>query len=175
MLARAAATPRALGVALQAAAAVAEDDGEREALVEEAVTVLERSEAPLELARALLARGAHARRTGRRLRAREDLQRAHDLAAARGAVRVVEAAAAELGSSGVRLSRATAAGAGALTPSERRVAELAVKGLSNRDIAQSLFLSEKTVEAHLGRSYRKLGIRSRGRLAAALAGPAAAV
>jgi DNA-binding CsgD family transcriptional regulator len=46
-------------------------------------------------------------------------------------------------------------------------------GLSNREIAQSLFLSEKTVEAHLGRSYRKLGIRSRGRLAAAL-GPGGA-
>ena len=85
-------------------------------------------------------------------------------------MRVAQAAAAELRSSGVRLRRATAGGADALTPSERRVAELAVDGLSNRDIAQSLFLSEKTVEAHLGRAYRKLGIGSRGRLGAALGG-----
>ena len=85
-------------------------------------------------------------------------------------MRIAEAAAAELRSSGVRLRRSTARGADALTPSERRVAELAATGLSNRDIAQSLFLSEKTVEAHLGRAYRKLGIRSRGRLPAALGG-----
>jgi DNA-binding NarL/FixJ family response regulator len=125
---------------------------------------------PVQLARALLARGAARRRAGRRTEAREDLQRAHDLASGRGAVRIAEAAADELRSSGLRLRRAPARGADALTPSERRVAELAATGLSNRDIAQSLFLSEKTVEAHLGRAYKKLGIRSRGRLAAALGG-----
>jgi DNA-binding NarL/FixJ family response regulator len=126
------------------------------------------SEAPLELARALLARGALRRRTRRRSLAREDLQRAHDLAAARGAVRLAEAAAGELRSSGARLRRATAHGADSLTPGERRVAELAASGSTNREIAQALFLSEKTVEAHLGRAYRKLGIRSRVRLAPAL-------
>lgn len=171
-LTRAAGTPRALGVALQAVAAVAEDDQERELRLDEAVSVLEQTEAALELARSLLARGALRRRTGRRRLAREDLQRAHDLAAARGAVRLADAAAEELRSSGARLRPAHSAdGADALTPAERRVAELAATGLTNREIAQSLFLSEKTVEAHLGRTYRKLGIRSRGRLAAALGGP----
>jgi DNA-binding NarL/FixJ family response regulator len=167
-LARAAATPRSLGVALQATAAVARDDREREARIEEAVAALERADAPLELARALLARGALRRRTRRRSLAREDLQRAHDLAAPRGASRLAAGAADELRSSGARLRSPSAGGADDLTPAERRVAELAATGLTNRDIAQSLFLSEKTVEAHLGRTYRKLGIRSRGRLAAAL-------
>jgi DNA-binding CsgD family transcriptional regulator len=107
---------------------------------------------------------------GERTRARDDLQRAHELASSRGAVRIAESAAAELRSSGARLRRTPARGVDSLTPAERRVVELAVGGLSNRDIAQSLFLSEKTVEAHLGRDYRKLGIHSRGRLAAALGG-----
>jgi DNA-binding NarL/FixJ family response regulator len=113
------------------------------------------------------------RRSGQRKLAREDLQRAYELATARRAVPIAEVAAAELRSSGARLRRPTEGGADALTPGERRVAELAATGSSNREIAQSLFLSEKTVEAHLGRSYRKLGIRSRGRLAAAL-GPGGA-
>jgi DNA-binding CsgD family transcriptional regulator len=59
-----------------------------------------------------------------------------------------------------------------LTPSERRVAALAAQGRSNPQIAQSLFLSLKTVEMHLGRTYRKLGIASRGELAGRLEAPA---
>jgi DNA-binding CsgD family transcriptional regulator len=167
-LARAAGTPRAIGVALQASAAVAGSDPEREPLLEEAVTVLGRGDAQVELARALLARGALRRRSGQRKLAREDLERAHELASSRAAVRIAEEAATELKSSGVQLRRSTGGGADELTPSERRVAEIAAQGATNREIAQSLFLSEKTVEAHLGRAYRKLGIRSRGRLAAAL-------
>ncbi len=162
-----AATPRALGVALQATALTAED---AEPLLAEAVGALEHADAPVELARALVARGALLRRRGQRTVARADLQRARELAVSRGAARLADAAAAELRSSGVRLRRTPARGADALTPGERRVVELAVAGLSNRDIAQSLFVSEKTVEAHLGRAYKKLGIRSRGRLAAALGG-----
>jgi DNA-binding NarL/FixJ family response regulator len=154
---RLASTPRARAVALLAL-------GELDAAIAALAGM------PVQLARALLARGAARRRAGRRTEAREDLQRAHDLASGRGAVRIAEAAADELRSSGLKLRRAPARGADALTPSERRVAELAATGLSNRDIAQSLFLSEKTVEAHLGRAYKKLGIRSRGRLAAALGG-----
>ena len=51
-----------------------------------------------------------------------------------------------------------------LTPTERRVADLAAEGLSNRDVAASLYISAKTVEAHLSRIYRKLGIHSRAEL-----------
>jgi len=57
-----------------------------------------------------------------------------------------------------------------LTPSERRVAELAAEGLSNREIAQSLFLTVKTVEGHLTHAYRKLDVHSRTELPKALAG-----
>ena len=56
-----------------------------------------------------------------------------------------------------------------LTPSERRVADLAAAGRTNRDIAQELFVTPKTVEVHLSNAYRKLGIRSRRELAGALA------
>jgi DNA-binding CsgD family transcriptional regulator len=59
-------------------------------------------------------------------------------------------------------------GADALTPSERRVAALAAEGSSNREIAQALFLSVRTIETHLGRAYTKLDIASREELAAAL-------
>ena len=57
-----------------------------------------------------------------------------------------------------------------LTGSELRVAELAATGLTNREIAKAAFMSEKTVEAHLARAYRKLGIRSRAELGARMAG-----
>ena len=59
-------------------------------------------------------------------------------------------------------------GTDALTASERRVAELAAADRSNKDIAQALFVTAKTVENHLGRVYQKLGIHSRRQLAAAL-------
>ena len=56
-------------------------------------------------------------------------------------------------------------GATGLTASERRVAELATSGMTNRDVAQALSVSPKTVEANLTQIYRKLGIRSRAQLA----------
>jgi DNA-binding NarL/FixJ family response regulator len=62
----------------------------------------------------------------------------------------------------------TTTGVGALTPSEDRVARMAMEGPTNREIAQALFVSEKTVEMHLSNAYQKLGIRSRSQLATAL-------
>src|SRR4029450_11845257 len=67
----------------------------------------------------------------------------------------------ELSRSGARLIREPVSGVEALTPSEVRVAELVAEGLTNREVAQALFVSEKTVETHLGRVYRKLDIKSR--------------
>jgi DNA-binding CsgD family transcriptional regulator len=68
----------------------------------------------------------------------------------------------------VRLRKMLVGGVEGLTPSERRVAALAAGGASNVEIAQSLFVTTKTVETHLGRTYRKLGIAGRRELARAL-------
>ena len=72
---------------------------------------------------------------------------------------------------GARPQRAALSGPEALTPSERRVAELAAEGLSNREIAETLWVTRKTVEVHLGSAYAKLGIRSRAQLADVLVPP----
>ncbi len=77
-------------------------------------------------------------------------------------------ATTELAASGVHPRRPAVTGPAALTPTERRIAERAARGASNRDIAQALFVSPKTVENHLGNAYRKLGVTGRGELAAAL-------
>jgi len=79
-----------------------------------------------------------------------------------------ESAYQELLAAGARPRRQQPSGAAALTPSERRIAAMAAQGLSNRQIAQGLFLSVKTVEMHLGHSYSKLSIASRSQLLAAL-------
>ena len=94
------------------------------------------------------------------------------MAAAAGAVPLAERARAELAAAGLRPRAMALKGVGALTASERRVADLAAEGQTNKDIAQSLYVTPKTVEVHLSNSYRKLGIRSRRELAEALAAPA---
>ena len=68
------------------------------------------------------------------------------------------------------MRRYTPIGVDSLTPSERRVAEMAASGMTNRQIAQDLFLTVKTIETHLSAAYDKLGIRSRQQLGDALAG-----
>ena len=78
---------------------------------------------------------------------------------------------AELQAAGERPRREAVAGVGALTASEQRVATLAAEGQTNRDIAQALYVTPKTVEVHLSSAYRKLGIRSRRELAGQLAHP----
>jgi DNA-binding CsgD family transcriptional regulator len=69
---------------------------------------------------------------------------------------------------GARPRRTAAAGRDGLTPSELRAAEMAASGQTNREIAQALFVTEKTVETHLGRAFMKLGVHSRKHLAQAL-------
>jgi DNA-binding CsgD family transcriptional regulator len=161
--------PRALGVALRAAGIVAAGK-ERESTLREAADVLEQAGAPLELARALTDLGSALRASGDTEGAREALRRARELAHSTGAMAVFERAQDELIATGARPRRATLSGPDALTPSERRVAEIAAAGQTNREIAQALFLTEKTIELHLSNAYRKLGIRSRAQLARALGG-----
>ncbi len=166
-LARAWGAPSAVARALRERGEMRGADGLAD--LEAAVAAVEGSPARLELAKALAAEGRalrHARRPGD---AREPLRRALELADACGADALAEAVRSELYATGARPRTAALSGAGALTASERRVAALAAEGSSNRDIAQSLFVTPKTVEVHLSNAYRKLGIRSRRELTAALA------
>ena len=165
--------PRALGRSL-VVAGVAEGGDDGIALLREAVAVLELSQARLEHARALVELGSALRRTNRRSDAREPLRRGLELAAVCGAVPLADRAETELRATGARPRRIALSGVGSLTPSERRVAELAAEGSTNRQIAQDLFVTTKTVEVHLSSVYRKLDIASRTQLAAALADAPAA-
>jgi DNA-binding CsgD family transcriptional regulator len=171
-LARSFGAPRALGVARRAAGVVA--GGDRGAsLLREAIDVFEHGDASLERARALADLGAMVRRRNRRTEARELLREALDVAFRAGARPLAEYAETELRATGARPRRAVLKGLDSLTASERRVAEFASQGLSNREIAQTLFVTARTVEGHLTSVFRKLRIDSREELPAALAGSGA--
>ncbi|HMJ03007.1 MAG TPA: AAA family ATPase [Conexibacter sp.] len=168
-IARAWGTPSALGVALRAHGLVA---GGREGIVllHDAERALADSPVRLEHAHTLVELGAMLRRDGRRTAAREPLRAGLESARRCGATALVERAHEELVAAGARPRRLMFSGAESLTASERRVASMAAGGRSNREIAQALFVTVKTVENHLHRTYGKLGIDSRERLAQALAG-----
>jgi len=159
---------RAIGIALRAQALVG-PNGERRSGLEAALEVLAASPARLEHARVLVDLGATFRADGQRTDAREPLLEALALAAACGARALERRAKAELAAIGVRPRSTSHSGADSLTPSERRVVDLAAAGGTNREIAQTLFVTEKTVETHLGRAFRKLNISSRRRLPDVLA------
>ena len=135
------------------------------ARLSESVQILQDSPARLEHARSLAAHGAALRRAGRRNDAHGVLTRALDLAEICGAARLTENIAVELRTAGFRPRRHRMGGPESLTISERRVADLAAVGNSNRAIAQALFVTTKTVELHLTNTYRKLGIARRSELA----------
>lgn len=162
--------PGILGPALRIRSEIRGDEDLAD--LERAIALLEDSPARVQLARTLIAYGAALRRQRKPTEAREPLERAYELAGACGSPGLVELARTELAATGVRRRPGDAAGAGALTPSERRVADLAASGRTNREIAQELYVTPKTVEVHLSAVYRKLGIASRRALAGALAGAA---
>jgi len=122
----------------------------------------------LEHIHALLDYGSELRRANRRSAAREPLRRALDLAHRCGATALAQRARTELAASGARPRRELLSGIDALTPSERRVADLAAKGLTTRQIAEALFVTPKTVEFHLRHTYQKLDVNSREKLARVL-------
>jgi DNA-binding CsgD family transcriptional regulator len=167
-LAREFGASRALGAALTAAGLVAE--GTRaESLLAEAVSTLEAGEAQLELARARLELGSLLRRANRRADARPLLREALDFAFHTGASPLAGRAEIELRATGAKPRRLLLTGLEALTASERRVAELAAQGLTNREIAQALFVTARTVEGHLTHVFQKLQLNSREQLPAVLA------
>ncbi len=161
--------PRNLGATLRVASLI-EGQDRGIALAREAVEVLEGSGAQLALAQALVNLGMLLRHAGRRVEARLHLAAGLDLARRCGARPLAERAREELRASGARPRRDRLTGRDALTPSELRIARLAAEGRTNRQIAQDLYLSEKTVEMHLGRAYHKLGIHGRRELTVALGG-----
>jgi DNA-binding CsgD family transcriptional regulator len=166
-LARAWGAPRALGVALRVRGLAEGGKGGIESL-RESLAVLEASSAKLERARTLVQLGAALRRANQRAEARELLAHGVELAVRAGAQPLVEQAQAELAATGARPRRLLLSGVESLTASERRVARFAAEGLTNKDIAQALFVTTKTVEVHLSNVYRKLGIGSRAELPEAL-------
>jgi DNA-binding CsgD family transcriptional regulator len=160
-------TPRARGHAARMRSLVAPRD-RAISLLEDARTHFTASHARLELARCLTELGAHRRASGERRAARAILRDAHDTAHACRATALCDRAQAELLLAGGRPRPPAGTGVNALTPAERRVAEIAADGATNRDIARRLYLSPKTVEMHLHSAYRKLDLPGRAGLATAL-------
>jgi DNA-binding NarL/FixJ family response regulator len=160
---RAATSPRpwtlATGARCRAVVLSAEgDQAEAANAAAEALRHHERLDMPFERARTLLVQGRILRRLKQKRDARLALDEAAAIFAGLGAASWTATASAELRRVATRRAPSQ------LTPTERRVAELAATGLSNPEIATRLYLSRKTVEANLGRVYRKLGISSRAQL-----------
>jgi DNA-binding CsgD family transcriptional regulator len=169
-LARRFGAPRALGIALRTEALVGPEDPV--CTLRESVRVLEASEVRGELARSLVELGTTMRR--RRHPASETravLREALDLSHRCGALVIERRARDELLAAGGRPRRAVTRGVDALTPRELRVVQLAAAGATNRQIAQTLFVTPRTIEHHLRNAYGKLEISSREQLLEALEGP----
>jgi DNA-binding CsgD family transcriptional regulator len=165
----AAGTPWALGTRARCQALLA-DGNDAEDAYAEAISQLARSQAALDLARAHLLYGQWLRRAKRRIDARDQLRTAHDMFQNMGAGGFAALAASELRASGERARSSTPETELDLTPQEARVATFASDGETNSEIAAQLFISPGTVEYHLGKVFRKLGITSRTQLAGQLQG-----
>ncbi len=159
--------PWALATAARCRGLLLAARGDLEAAIAELERALgehERSPQPLERARTLLALGASQRRARRRGQARATLTAALELFDSLGAPLWAEKASAELARFGGRTR-----GSSELTPTEQRVVELVAQSLSNKEVAAALYVTVRTVEAHLSKAYAKLGVRSRAELIGRLA------
>ena len=165
--------PARLAVALRG---VARTDPERAvAMLEQALELHGEGRMRLEHARTCVELGLAYRRRGQRRAARAVLEQGADLAFACQAAPLLEQARVELRILGARPRRLAFSGVESLTASERRAADLAAQSATNREIAEQLFVTVKTVESRLGAVYRKLGIATRHELAAALGQPSVLV
>ena len=167
-LARAWGAPRPLARALRVEGVVL-GGLEGTVLLQESVDWARKSPGRLELALSLVELGTAERRANRKITARDLLQEGMALAHSCGAHALQDRALQELLSAGARPRRPPASDRDTLSPSELRIAGLASAGQTNRQIAQHLFITQKTVEGHLARVFRKLQIDSRAQLPAALA------
>lgn len=172
-LAREAKGRRGIGISLRVQGAVADGEAQID-LLREAAEILTETRARVQYARALIELGSALRRANRRKEAREPLREGLDIAHRCGAAHLEERAHTELQAAGARPRKVLLAGVDALTPSELRVAQMAAEGMTNREIAQALTVTPKTVETHMRHIFQKLDVGRRTELPAALeAGPGA--
>jgi DNA-binding CsgD family transcriptional regulator len=159
-----------LGMLARSRALHAQDEG-AEALYVEAIDHLKRCRARTQLAHTRLLYGEWLRRERRRLEARDQLRVGAAMFQAMGAQAFARRAQTELAATGARARSRTPDTVRSLTAHERRIATLAGDGATNADIAAQLFISPRTVEYHLGKVYKKLGVNSRATLTDALLEP----
>ena len=172
-LARQAKGRRGVGIALRVQGTVADGEAQID-LLREASEVLAGTRARVQHARALVELGSALRRANRRKEAREPLREGLAIAHRCGAAHLEERARTELQAAGARPRKVLLAGVDALTPSELRVAQMAAEGMTNREIAQALTVTPKTVETHMRHIFQKLDVGRRTELPSALeAGPGA--
>ena len=162
-LTRTSGTDWALGVEAQSQALVSEDDVVED-LFHEAIERLARTRVRVELARAHLLYGEWLRRERRRLDAREQLRTAHRLFTEFGMEAFAERARVELEATGEHARKRTVETRDDLTPQEAQISRLAAEGATNQEIAAQLFISPSTVDYHLRKAFRKLGVKSRHQL-----------
>jgi len=165
--ATATATPLALGILARAQALMA-DDSQAEDLYHLSIGHLQQTLVVTDLALAYLSYGEWLRRRQRRVDARVQLRKAYEAFEAMGAAGFAERARSELLATGERVSQRTVEVTNGLTPQELKIAQLASRGATNPEIAAQMFISTSTVDYHLRKIYRKLGITSRRQLERAL-------
>jgi DNA-binding CsgD family transcriptional regulator len=162
--ATAAGTPWALAVLARSRAVALAGSAGAETHYQDALRRLASTRLRAEMARTRLLYGEWLRRRRRRKDASEQLAGALSAFTQMGAAAFAQRAGRELAATGVRPATAAPALPEALTPQERRIAELAAEGMTNAEISQQLFISASTVDYHLSKAFRKLGITSRRRL-----------
>ncbi|TJZ58744.1 hypothetical protein FCH28_00790 [Streptomyces piniterrae] len=168
-LARAWGSPRTVAASLRALGLLRTGPAAIDALTE-AVVLLESIPARIDLAHALTDLGEALHRDGHVKESRARLRQALDLADASGVAPLTERVYRALLATGARPRRKRLSGVSALTSRERRIATLAAEGMTNQQIATTLFITCRTVEFHLTRAFRKLAVNGRGDLAHVLAG-----
>ena len=161
---RSSGTPWARGIEARCRALIAEDEA-AETLYREAIQHLAPTRLRVDLARAHLLYGEWLRRKQRRIDARTELRIAHELFSEFGMEAFAERARVELAATGEHARKRTVDTLGELTPQEAQISRLAGQGHTNREIAAQLFISPSTVEYHLRKVFRKLGVKSRTQLA----------
>jgi DNA-binding CsgD family transcriptional regulator len=154
----------ALGIQARVRALLSEGEI-AESLYRESIAHLARTRVRLELARTHLLYGEWLRRERRRLDAREQLRIGLDMFRGMGSESFASRAERELLATGERARKRTVDTRDQLTPQETQIARLAASGTTNREIATQLFITQSTVEYHLRKAFRKLGVKSRTQLA----------